>query len=86
MKLYHGTSKENWESIQKDGFLKSPTGLNFLSISTRYATNYGKIILEVDFDPTDDEFYYPHYASRAFDCRQVVTKKSISLEKIKRII
>ncbi len=69
MKLYHGTSKENWEKIQKDGYLfgkrseadrnkfGGPEYCNYLSKKKGMAQPYGGVMLVVEwaFGQVDDE-------------------------------
>ncbi len=56
MKFYHGTSKENWERIQEQGFLLNCRGPNcdpvtYLAVSRKEAEHYGPIVLRVKYDP-----------------------------------
>ena len=65
MIFYHGTSKENWEQIQKDGQLYGYDRIlsndrktvlqefrkTYLAVDREEAECYGDVILEVEYDP-----------------------------------
>ena len=55
MKFYHGTSKENWDLIQKEGVLwgyKNPSHrYTYLTPEIEVAEKYGSIVLEIDYEP-----------------------------------
>jgi len=61
---YHGTTKENWNKIQKEGVLwgynvyKNPDGTSYKSYRYAYLTpykevaeKYGDVLLEVEYEP-----------------------------------
>lgn len=55
MKFYHGTSPESWQAIQAEGMLwgkrNAPSRCTYLALSAEDAQQYGKIVLEVDYEP-----------------------------------
>jgi len=63
MKFYHGTSRDNWEKIQREGILwgkpswnetwgnKQPHRYTYLSPHIEVAETYEDIILEVEYNP-----------------------------------
>lgn len=65
MKFYHGTSKENWDAIQKEGFLfgrrymidsngntvKEFDRCTYLAVDLEEAKCYGDVVLQVEYDP-----------------------------------
>jgi len=67
MKWYHGTSQENWETIQKEGILfgrrfvtdsdgntiKEVDRCTYLATDIEEAKHYGEIVLEVEYNPFD---------------------------------
>jgi hypothetical protein len=53
MKLYHGTTQEGWEGIQKCGYIftKNKFGGNvYTSKKLNVAKSYGDIVLEINID------------------------------------
>jgi hypothetical protein len=63
MKFYHGTSQECWQKIQKEGVLwgtpswnptwgnSKPFRYTYLTPHKEIAKAYGKILLEVEYEP-----------------------------------
>ncbi len=65
MVLYHGTSKENWNIIQKEGILygrrfvvddkgnviKEVDRCTYLAIDPEEAKCYGDVVLQVEYNP-----------------------------------
>ena len=55
MKFYHGTSKEAWKGIQREGVLwgirNAPSRCTYLTPDEAVATIYGGVILEAEYDP-----------------------------------
>lgn len=64
MIFYHGTSKENWDKIQKEGVLwgynmyKDENGKEYMGYRYTYLTpeieiakKYGNVLLEVEYEP-----------------------------------
>ena len=65
MTFYHGTSKENWEAIQKEGMLygrryilgengfplKEVDRCTYLAVDLEEAKYYGEVVLRVEYDP-----------------------------------
>jgi hypothetical protein len=65
MTFYHGTSKEGWEKIQKEGILygrryitdengvpiKEVDRCTYLAVDLQEAKCYGEIVLSVEYDP-----------------------------------
>jgi len=50
MKLFHGTSKANWEKIKKEGLKPSRIGIVYLSPDRKAANDFGgkEVLLEVE--------------------------------------
>ena len=96
MTFYHGTTKENWEQIQKDGELFGYSRivsndrktvlqefrLTYLATDKKDAECYGDVILEVEYDP-----YRKGACCNSFneDCWQIRVYEPISISNIKRI-
>lgn len=67
MVFYHGTSKEIWEEIQKEGILfgrryvtdssgniiKEVDRCTYLAVDKEEAECYGGVVLEVEYEPLD---------------------------------
>jgi len=65
MTFYHGTSKENWEKIQQEGFLygrrhvtdengtpiKEVSRCTYLATELNEAKCYGEMVLQVEYNP-----------------------------------
>jgi RNA:NAD 2'-phosphotransferase (TPT1/KptA family) len=60
MIFYHGTSKENWQSIQQEGLLwgirNTPSRCTYLASDLQEAVKYGEIILQIDYEPSAKEY------------------------------
>ncbi len=86
MIFYHGTSEENWEKIKQEGVLfgerGTPSRCTYLAIERQEAEKYGKVVLQVDYDP----FVHPEFNNYITDCWQIRVYEPILLEKIKRLI
>ena len=96
MIFYHGTSKENWEQIQKDGELFGYDRIlsndrktvlqefrkTYLAVDREEAECYGDVVLEVEYDP-----YRKDTQCNSFnkDCWQLRVYEPIPINKIKRI-
>lgn len=94
MKFYHGTSKENWEAIQKEGILygrryvlNNDGSVNhevdrctYLAVDEEEAKCYGEIVLEVEYDPFQSK--HNNYKE---GCWQVRVYEPISLNQIKKL-
>ena len=70
MKFYHGTSMEKWKLIQEEGVLWgvrtseefNPSRCTYLATDLEEAKQYGEIVLEIDYIPTDSQWknnYFP---------------------------
>lgn len=87
MKFFHGTSKENWEKIQKEGVLwgirNAPSRCTYLAVEQENARGWGmdnpEVLLEVEYDTKRGD---DNYCER---CWQVRVYSSISIDSIKRI-
>ena len=69
MRFYHGTSIENWEAIQKEGFLfgrrfvtdndgniiKEVDRCTYLAVDLEEAKQYGEVVLEVEYTPFNED-------------------------------
>lgn len=95
MIFYHGTSKENWEAIQKEGVLfgkryitdndgniiKEISRCTYLATDLEEAKRYGDVILQVEYDPLKHE-----ESNNYIDgCWQVRVYEPISISKIQEI-
>jgi RNA:NAD 2'-phosphotransferase (TPT1/KptA family) len=85
MIFYHGTSKENWEQIQKEGILfgkrNAPSRCTYLAVDIDEARQYGDILLEVEYDPS----IHPTENNYISDCWQIRVYEPIPIEQIKII-
>ena len=89
MIFYHGTSKENWEAIQKEGILfgrllvnnKEVSRCTYLAVDLAEAKCYGEVVLKVEYDP------YKHKKMNNYieDCWQLRVYEPIPLSNIKVI-
>lgn len=95
MTFYHGTSKENWETIQKEGVLygrryvfdKNGFPLREIDRCTYLATDleeakcYGEVVLQVEYDPlkSGDKNNYCE------GCWQMRVYEPIPIENIKKL-
>ena len=94
MTFYHGTSKENWDAIQKEGvlwgrryitgsdgnILKEVDRCTYLAVEKEEAQHYGEIVLEVQYDPTNSK--HNNYKE---GCWQVRVYEPIPLSQIKEL-
>jgi len=69
MRWYHGTTRENWNAIQKEGVLfgrrfivdndgnpiKEVSRCTYLTNILKEARCYGNVVLEVDYNPLDNK-------------------------------
>ncbi len=92
MKFYHGTSKENWEQIKKEGILfgrryvlnddgsvnREVDRCTYLAVEKEEAQCYGDVVLEVEFDPASSK--HNNYKE---GCWQVRVYEPIPLSHIK---
>jgi hypothetical protein len=65
MTFFHGTSKENWRTIQEEGVLwgrryvvddnghpvKEVSRCTYLALERKVAEQYGEVVLEVEYNP-----------------------------------
>ena len=96
MTFYHGTSKENWEAIQKEGVLygrryilgencfplKEVDRCTYLAVDLEEAKYYGEVVLQVEYDP----FKRKKRNNYIEGCWQVRVYEPIPLTDVKRII
>lgn len=94
MTFYHGTSKENWDAIQKEGVLygrrfitddngniiKEVDRCTYLAVDIEEAKCYGDIILQVQYDP-----FLSKHNNYQENCWQVRVYEPIDICKIKLI-
>ena len=82
MKWYHGTSQLLWESIQAEGVLwgirNAPSRCTYLASSENEASQHGKLVLEVEYDPTTN----PKDNNYIDGCWQVRVYEPIPIEKV----
>lgn len=95
MIFYHGTSKENWSAIQKEGILygrryitanngnviKEVDRCTYLAIDIEEAKYYGEIVLQVEYDPT----IHPKMNNYIDSCWQFRVYEPITIKNIKVI-
>lgn len=95
MTFYHGTTQENWEKIQQEGFLfgrryilnkdgsinREVDRCTYLAVEKEEAQHYGDVLLEVEYDP----FRNPKKNNYVEGCWQIRVYEPISIAKIKRI-
>lgn len=69
MVFYHGTSKENWNAIQKEGILygrryitdnngniiKEVSRCTYLAVNIEEAKCYGDVVLQVEYNPINSK-------------------------------
>lgn len=95
MTFYHGTNKENWEAIQKEGILygrryitdnngniiKEVSRCTYLATDLEEAKRYGELILQVEYDP------FKHKVKNNYvdGCWQVRVYEPIPISKIKEV-
>lgn len=94
MIFYHGTSKENWNAIQKEGILygrrfvtddngniiKEVDRCTYLATDLEEAKCYGDVILQVKYNPLNSK--HNNYKE---GCWQVRVYEPIPLSNIRRI-
>ena len=91
MTLYHGTSKETWNAIQKEGILfgrrispitnKELPRCTYLAVDKEEAACYGDVVLQVEYNP----FEHPKMNNYAYGCWQMRVYEPISIDDIKLI-
>lgn len=95
MVFYHGTSKENWNAIQKEGilfgrrFVLNNDGTihhevdrcTYLAVDKAEAEHYGDVVLKVDYDP----FLHPKKNNYIDDCWQIRVYEPIPISKIQEV-
>lgn len=83
MIFYHGTSKQNWELIKKEGFLfgirNAPSRCTYLAVDIEEAKRYGEVLLKVNYIPSYNNDNYCE------DCWQVRVYTPISIKDIELI-
>jgi len=82
--LYHGTSENNWNQIQKDGYLFGITEngrFTYLSIEPSIALSYGSVLLEVNYDINK----HPELVEK-LAWWQYIIHEPINITKIKRLL
>lgn len=80
MIFYHGTSKENWDAIQREGVLFNGR-VTYLAVDMEEAKCYGNIVLQVEYDPTT----HPNMNNYVDNCWQFRVYEPITIENIKVI-
>lgn len=78
MIFYHGTSKENWNAIQRKGVLFNGR-VTYLAADLAEAKCYGDIVLQVEYDPTT----HPNMNNYVDGCWQFRVYEPITIENIK---
>lgn len=95
MTFYHGTSKENWNTIQKEGILygrryilnndgsikKEVDRCTYLAVDKDEAEQYGEVVLKVEYNP----FKTPKHNNYIEGCWQVRVYEPIPLTDIEKI-
>ena len=95
MIFYHGTTKKNWESIQKEGVLwgrrfiidnkgkpiKEVDRCTYLAVDKEEAEQFGDVVLKVEYNP----FNNPKDNNYIEDCWQVRVYEPIPLTDVERI-
>jgi len=93
IKFYHGTTKESWEEIQKEGVLwgrryivdsegkivKEVSRCTYLARNKREAMYYGDVLLEVEYDPFENKKENNYTKG----CWQVRVYEPIQIENVK---
>lgn len=93
MTFYHGTSKDNWDAIQKEGILwgrrfivdndgnpiKEVCRCTYLAVDREEAEKYGDVVLKVEYNP----YISPKHNNYVMDCWQVRVYEPIPLSQIK---
>ena len=78
MIFYHGTSKENWDTIQREGILFSGR-VTYLAVDMEEAKCYGNIVLQVEYDPTT----HPNMNNYVDGCWQFRVYEPITISNVK---
>lgn len=78
MIFYHGTSKENWNAIQREGVLFNGR-VTYLAVDMEEAKCYGNVVLQVEYDPTT----HPNMNNYVDGCWQFRVYEPITIENIK---
>ena len=95
MTFYHGTNKENWEAIQKEGVLygrrfmtdkdgnivKEVDRCTYLAVDKEEAECYGEVVLQVEYNPAT----HPHMNNYIDGCWQVRVYEPIPISNIQII-
>lgn len=95
MVFYHGTSKENWNVIQKEGILygrrfvvddkgniiKEVDRCTYLAVELEEAKCYGDVVLQVEYNP----FEHKDKNNYINGCWQVRVYEPIPISKIQEI-
>lgn len=95
MIFYHGTSKENWDAIQREGVLfgrrfivdnegntiKEVDRCTYLAVEKDEAKHYGEVVLQVVYDP----FTKPRRNNYHEGCWQVRVYEPIPLSNVVEI-
>jgi len=95
MIFYHGTTEDNWKTIQEEGVLwgrryvtdnndeivKEISRCTYLTPNIEEARCYGDVVLKVEYDP------YANKTKNNYspDCWQVRVYEPIKIDKIERI-
>lgn len=86
MKWYHGTSKEKWDLIKKEGVLfgfdkfeYNAPRKTYLATNIEEAKYYGDVLLEIEYNP----FVHPKMNNYVPDCWQIRVYEPILIENIK---
>jgi len=78
MIFYHGTSKENWDIIKREGVLFNGR-VTYLAVNMGEAKCYGNIVLQVKYDPTT----HPNMNNYVDGCWLFRVYEPITIENIK---
>lgn len=95
MTFYHGTSKENWDAIQKEGVLfgrrfivdndgniiKEVDRCTYLAVDKTEAEQYGDVVLKVEYNP----FKTPKHNNYIEGCWQVRVYEPIPITDVEKI-
>ena len=95
MTFYHGTSKENWDAIQKERVLfgrryvlnnegtihHEVDRCTYLAVDLEEAKCYGDIVLQVEYNPHE----HPKKNNYIDGCWQLRVYEPISIDKIKKL-
>lgn len=90
MQLYHGTTKENAESIKNDGIINGPVYFtNRYEVAEEYALNNcsNAVIIEIDFEgelkPDNERENYENSEEALENEGSVFTENSVSIQDCK---